>query len=770
MSSDLCTGVLELELGEPYIGSAYSPQVEVTDTEGGHEVAITYMSPEGLKTVRFDVPDGEQGQQGPAGFSPTVSITDTPTGHTVTITDADGPHSYDVPNYAQEEQQRQDAWDALSGEVTDAIGDAQTATTAATSAAESATSAASSATGAAQAATTAATSANTAASAATSAATAANSAATAAGTAADSANAAAQDATDAASAANTAADAAQAAATEVAPKVEQLWGNQLTRELTGEVLTAADAYAAPPMALTVDGKSTQDSTTGKNLLNLERTDIIDTNAEGGAFDRTTPRDFAENQIWLGVTANGYFNPSTITTYSVTDSSVVATVGQNGYGVGFPVQVLPSTTYYVCSDNTSAFIAAGFYDASGNNLSWSNTISSGQITTPLDCQWAVIVFRPNQGVSTTFNRPCFNVSGTGDGTYEPYTGGKPSPSPDYPQEIVSVENPELTFAGKNLFDPSHLLEASGWTVSDGVYTGEIGSLYNKYGPYSKLYPISGLIGTQQSYTLSLDYVPTNASKISYIGFAYTDGTTSYTSNVMTSAGRYSFTSDGSKTLAGLYFTYANGQTVHLSNIQLELGSTATAYQPYDGTTVSLQLPQPLRSRPDGIKDTLALSYLRPSTHEGYAWYTPTLTQNIDVYTFFPDGVNIGNPADLGDGWYRYIIYGQIKNLAGNSYGLCDKTLYATSGTGEHAYIVGQAIVIQTQIATTADLRAAFAGGHLLYSCTPTTTTLDPIELPVLPAPNATVWCDPSTGLQMRYVRDTNIAYAQLEAALADLATS
>ena len=29
--------------------------------------------------------------------------------------------------------------------------------------------------------------------------------------------------------------------------------------------------------------------------------------------------------------------------------------------------------------------------------------------------------------------------TGDGTYEPYTGGKPSPSPDYPQEIQTIPN-------------------------------------------------------------------------------------------------------------------------------------------------------------------------------------------------------------------------------------------------------------------------------------------------------------------------------------------
>lgn len=38
-------------------------------------------------------------------------------------------------------------------------------------------------------------------------------------------------------------------------------------------------------------------------------------------------------------------------------------------------------------------------------------------------------------------------------YEPYTGGQPSPNPDYPQEIKSIENPTVSVAGKNLFEPS-----------------------------------------------------------------------------------------------------------------------------------------------------------------------------------------------------------------------------------------------------------------------------------------------------------------------------
>ena len=35
-------------------------------------------------------------------------------------------------------------------------------------------------------------------------------------------------------------------------------------------------------------------------------------------------------------------------------------------------------------------------------------------------------------------------------WEEYTGGQPSPSPDYPKEIESVENPSVTIQGKNLY--------------------------------------------------------------------------------------------------------------------------------------------------------------------------------------------------------------------------------------------------------------------------------------------------------------------------------
>lgn len=43
-----------------YIGSAYSPQVEVTETDTGHEVAITYDdATDGITTKTFSVEDGD---------------------------------------------------------------------------------------------------------------------------------------------------------------------------------------------------------------------------------------------------------------------------------------------------------------------------------------------------------------------------------------------------------------------------------------------------------------------------------------------------------------------------------------------------------------------------------------------------------------------------------------------------------------------------------------------------------------------------------------
>ena len=51
---------IELTFEQPIVGSAYSPQVEVTDIEHGHRVTITYRDVVGgMTTLSFDVLNGD---------------------------------------------------------------------------------------------------------------------------------------------------------------------------------------------------------------------------------------------------------------------------------------------------------------------------------------------------------------------------------------------------------------------------------------------------------------------------------------------------------------------------------------------------------------------------------------------------------------------------------------------------------------------------------------------------------------------------------------
>lgn len=53
------------------------------------------------------------------------------------------------------------------------------------------------------------------------------------------------------------------------------------------------------------------------------------------------------------------------------------------------------------------------------------------------------------------------------SYEPYTGGQPSPSPDYPQEIKSVVNPTVKVCGKNLYPDGDLIELTKSYTTDFI---------------------------------------------------------------------------------------------------------------------------------------------------------------------------------------------------------------------------------------------------------------------------------------------------------------
>lgn len=580
-------GLLEMELGSDYIGSAYSPQVEVTDTATGHEVAITYEDAEtGITTKTFDVedgatgpegpqgpqgPQGEQGPkgdtgatgpkgdkgdtgatgpqgetgptgpQGPAGVSPTASVERVEGGALVTVTDASGTTTA-MLNDAE----------LTDGSVTEAK-----------------------------------------------------------------------------------------LAMDVRQEHAWLRGNQLTKELTGELVTASDAYAEPPVSVTVEGKSTQDGT---------------------------------------------------------------------------------------------------------------------------------------------------------------------PTPDAPVEIVSIENPELTFAGRNLFDIDNAWLATSyggeWRVTNYVASNVVTKLDNgvTVDPHNSncgLYVSLGHLPAG-TYTVSLTKLANGASTLytypTEPAYGTHPGLVSLgviASNTETSGVKTVTLDDDAWMLVGVY--QSNSNPMGLYDIQLEVGSTATAYQPYVGTTATL--PTTLRSLPDGTKDTLALTYLRPSTREGWAWYTPTLTRRIGEITFdefatfvYRPSINANDfrpaPSAIASSTvYMSTSSGHANRMLCNSFVPTSDLTTVPSSAGYNNRCSYQQSTRYASFRLDADEYPDLETANAWLANNPITIlleyrdgyepdpiTLDPIELPVLPAPNVTVWADPTTGLRMEYVRDTNMAYAQLEAALADLATS
>ena len=91
----------------------------------------------------------------------------------------------------------------------------------------------------------------------------------------------------------------------------------------------------------------------------------------------------------------------------------------------------------------------------------------------------VVFNVASNNTQSFNSTFASMLNTGSTAlpWEPYTGGKPSPSPDYPQEIVSAGedgNLNVMVRGKNIFpgpEQPKTVERNGLTFSykDGMYT-------------------------------------------------------------------------------------------------------------------------------------------------------------------------------------------------------------------------------------------------------------------------------------------------------------
>ena len=158
-----------------------------------------------------------------------------------------------------------------------------------------------------------------------------------------------------------------------------------------------------------------------NLLNLVGRKEISSDTVG----RRTPTDaypeIDTHVYYRGISPNGYLSASSIVEATILSSSVIAKTGtspgSHSYGVGIPLTAVPSTTYYIkCT--TSGEITVGFANSNKIITAFGPVLSNGQFTTPRDCRYILIVFKPGAlDTVATFENICVSTVQTNE--YQPY---------------------------------------------------------------------------------------------------------------------------------------------------------------------------------------------------------------------------------------------------------------------------------------------------------------------------------------------------------------
>lgn len=152
------------------------------------------------------------------------------------------------------------------------------------------------------------------------------------------------------------------------------------------------------------------------------------------------------------------------------------VGKNNSDYSKIIQNTENTTYYIFRKNVGTRFRAAYVDA----IPTGNTPCTGVVDDTKD-NISITVPAGKVLIINMEDTKAFDglmVQKTRDRLpYEPYTGGKPSPSPEYPQEIESAGdkgNLNVMVRGKNIFpgpEQPKTVEQNGLTFSykDGMYT-------------------------------------------------------------------------------------------------------------------------------------------------------------------------------------------------------------------------------------------------------------------------------------------------------------
>lgn len=243
-------------------------------------------------------------------------------------------------------------------------------------------------------------------------------------------------------------------------------------------------------------------------------------------------------------------------------------------------------------------------------------------------------------------------------YEPYTGNKPSPSPEYPQEIKNSGKwneekqkyeVDVKITGKNLFDMNKFIDTCNFTKNeDGTFR------IDKYVErYDCFIPANTILSIE---VLKVE----DSSGAAALELFYEDGKSMYIGFGLVGVKTFLIQKDVAyiKVLAYRKHEY--------KYIQLEKGRTATPYEPYKEQTLTLTSDRPLTKWDRLVEQGGEIGWL-------YGSVIATIDETASISLYAPNG-----------------FYVYVKNIdKKEKTGYCDKLYAKRMSNGEPFVLFGNA---------------------------------------------------------------------------------
>lgn len=395
-------------------------------------------------------------------------------------------------------------------------------------------------------------------------------------------------------------------------------------ELEGAgMLVLPNSLDAPLEGLELGGKTEQVQTTGKNLFDFSNLESGRINISTGALEEHNhTRRLAD-----------YIDITDITSYSI---------------------YLPGYN----KANGAVYVIIYYYDKDKNYLSYKpcgDKIEKYENITPVENAVYIKVTLEQNTIDNPQN--IFKVQlekGAKSTDYEPYTGTKPSPSPEYPQEIKNVGKwneekqkyeVDVKVTGKNRFDREKAKDVSNWISIEG-------DGYLKF-------PIRAKKGSMItfSYTEKL----TEGKKF-YLGIAKKEtgrviAWLYHDANLSVSNSKYTIAAE-----EDYVYLMCNSSAIQtfldvIQTLQVEISPTQTDYLPYAEQTLTLTSNRPITKWDRLVEQGGQIGWLYKSRKIEFDGsetfderFLPSLLYNLEVGKYSEGGIfcNYSNSEGIGKG--------------------------------------------------------------------------------------------------------------------------